>query len=967
MKKLLFIFSLILIQGLYFSTCFAVEDLTVLTPNHQAKLTSQITDENKLLVSALDAEGNPIRGLGVNDFIIESGKIRAKIFTVETLETNEDIPLNLVLVVDNSFSMSNREAVEPLLTALEEFLKIIRPIDNIHIVVFDKKGRLKVSGHTLHAKTFSSNIVSEIRTFLRESFDKGLTGYTYLYEAMVAGIDLVQKMPEKSNKFLVVFSDGEDLNSAFRRGVVKSEAKGIANFEAYAVDYMPGASVSSFLKSFTKTHGGRVWKAASKAELTPIFKSFTTTLLHRYVVTYTFHNPPKGILTAEPTKLNYDLLTLTDGSPILNQVFFETGKSELPREYVLFKGKTETRFFDEKSLKTALDRYYNVLNIVGKRLGQNPKVKVRIVGCNSSVGAEKGDLDLSLQRAETVKSYLNHIWSVDKYRMEVGIRNLPTRASQTDVLGGRAENQRVEIQYESAPMQQGVADEFIVEAHNASEIKIYPQIEAENGINTWELHLFADNQTIKTLTGTGELKPFYAFPLNEFGIGKIATSHNIRAVIKVTDTLGDTHETAPTPVVVTSSSRGVIHDLIHPPSGQVAMEPSIITIQELTMIESSPMLNHVFFKTGKSEIPERYALFASRAQTKNFSDKELRGTMQKYYNVLNVVGKRLRQFPEASIKIVGCNSGSGIERGRRDLSQGRAESVRAYLKYIWGVGLSRMTVEARNRPAAASANGTDKGRSDNQRVEIYSNFPAIMAPIKSTYVEEMSDTEMFRVFPKIAAGYGVSHWKIELTGDGTTIASISGQGDLNPFYTFDLNDIGFQKISSFNEIKTSIEVTDVKGQIYRDAAAAASSVRFVKREEHIAQKSGYKVLEKYALVLFDFNSSIVNGKNLTIVNQIVDRMNEFPKAEVEVVGYTDNIGEEAYNLWLSARRAKSVFDQIMPRVTVGKKKISHVGLGLSNPLYDNNLPEGRALNRTVTVALEYEKDLGTSLSSTKYD
>ena len=967
MKKLIFIFSLILIHSLYYGTSFAVGDLTVLTPNHKAKLTSQVTEENKLFVSALDAEGNPIRGLGVDDFVVERGGKRAKIFTVETLESSEDTPLNIVLVVDNSFSMSNREAVGPLLTALEEFFKIVRPIDNIHIVVFDKKGRLKVKQHTLHAKTFSSNNVSEIRKFMKESFDKGLSGYTYLYEAMVAGIDLARKMPEKSNKFLVVFSDGEDINSVFRKGVVISEAKGIENFEAYAVDYMPGASVSSFLKSFAKNHGGRVWKATSNAELTPIFKSFTTTLLHRYVVTYTFHNPPKGLLTAEPTELNYDLLTLTDGSPILNQVFFETGKSEIPREYVLFKDMTETQSFDEKSLKSALDRYYNVLNIVGKRLSQNSMVKVRIVGSNSGIGAEEGDLDLSRLRAETVKSYLSHIWSVDKYRMEVGIRNLPKRASRTDVLGGPAENQRVEIQYESAPIQQGVADEFIVEAHNASEIKIYPRIEAVNGINTWELHLFADNQTIKTLTGTGELKPFYSFPLNEIGIGKIATSHNVQAVIKVTDDLGDTHETATTPVVVTSSSRGVIHDLIHPPSGQVAMEPSAITIQELTMIESSPMLNHVFFRTGKSEIPERYALFSSRAQTKNFTEKELRGTMQKYYNVLNVIGKRLNQFPEANIKIVGCNSGSGIERGRRDLSQGRAEAVRAYLKYIWGVDLSRMTVEARNLPVAASTNGSNKGKSDNQRVEIYSDLHTIMEPIKSTYVEETSDTESFRIFPKIAAGYGVSHWKIELTGDGATIASISGQGDLSPYYSFDLNDIGLQKIASLSKIKTSIEVTDVKGQIHKDAAAAASSVRFVKREQHIAQKSGYKVLEKYALVLFDFNSSYVSGKNMAIVDHIVERMKEFPKAEVEVVGHTDNIGKEAYNLWLSARRAKSVFDQIVSGMRIDDEKISHVGSGLHNPPYDNNLPEGRALNRTVTVSLEYEKEVGPSLSSTKYD
>lgn len=967
MKKLIFTFLFILIHTVYFTTCFAVEDITVLTPNHKAKLTSQVTEENKLLVSVLDADGNPIRGLGADDFVIESGNIRAKIFAVESFDTSKDIPLNIVLVVDNSFSMSKRDAVAPLLSALEEFLKIMRPIDNIHVVVFDKKGRIRVKQHTLHAKTFSSKNSSETNKFLKDTFDKGLSGYTYLYEAMVVGIDLIRTMPEKSNKFLVVFSDGDDLNSVFRSDVVTSEAKGLKNFEAFAVDYSPGARVSSFLKSFTNDHGGHVWKAASKDELVPIFKSFSTNLIHRYVVSYTFHNPPKGILATVPNELNFDLLTMTDGSPVSNQIFFEMGKNEVLREYVLFDSKNETRFFDEKTLKTALDRYYNILNIVGKRLRENPTVKVRIVGCNAGVGAQKGDLDLSMQRAETVKAYLNKIWSVDKYRMEVGIRNLPTRASQTDVLGGRAENQRVEIIYESAPMQKNAANEFIVETHNTTKIEIHPQIESPNGITGWELNLLADNQVIDTLNGTGNLRSSYEFSLDEIGLAKIAAARNVQAVIKVRDSLGDTHETTTESVLVTSSARGVIHDLVQPPSGLVTMEPSTITVQELTMIESSPMLNYIFFDTGKSDIPERYTLFSNRTQTKNFSEKNLRGTMEKYYHLLNVIGSRLRQFPEAKIKIVGCNSGFGVESSRRDLSQGRAEAVRAYFKYIWGIQQSRMIVEARNRPVAASANGTDKGRSDNQRVEIYSDFPAIMDPIKSTYVEETSDTESIRVFPKITSGYGVSHWKIELVGDGVTIASKSGQGDLSPHYIFELSDIGIQKIATLNEIKTRIEVTDAKGQTHKDAAAAASSVRFVKRKEHIAQKSGYKVLEKYALVLFDFNSSYIDGKNVDIVDQIVDRMNRFPKAEVEVVGHTDNIGEENYNLWLSARRAKSVFDQIMPRITTGDKKISHVGLGLKNPLYDNKLPEGRALNRTVTVSLRYEQEVGASLSSRKYD
>ena len=225
----------------------------------------------------------------------------------------------------------------------------------------------------------------------------------------------------------------------------------------------------------------------------------------------------------------------------------------------------------------------------------------------------------------------------------------------------------------------------------------------------------------------------------------------------------------------------------------------------------------------------------------------------------------------------------------------------------------------------------------------------------------MSETREFRIVPTIQSGYGIGQWKIELKGDGVLIGAIEGEGDLKPVYTFDLNDIGLRKVRSFKEIAVCIEVTDEEGQIYRDEAAATSSVKFVKKEERVAQKMGYKVLEKYALILFDFNSSIIRERNKAIVDRIVERMKTFPKAEVKVVGHTDNLGEIDYNLWLSERRAKAVYDQVLAGGMTASEKITYTGAGPHDPLYDNALPEGRALNRTVTVHLEYEqKEYGAS-------
>jgi outer membrane protein OmpA-like peptidoglycan-associated protein len=92
-----------------------------------------------------------------------------------------------------------------------------------------------------------------------------------------------------------------------------------------------------------------------------------------------------------------------------------------------------------------LERYYNVLNIIGKRLTQNPTAQIQIIGCNSSTGVEENNLDLSRQRAEAVKTYLSNVWRVDFQRLNVESRNLPAHASPEDVLGGRAENQQVKV------------------------------------------------------------------------------------------------------------------------------------------------------------------------------------------------------------------------------------------------------------------------------------------------------------------------------------------------------------------------------------------------------------------------------------------------------------------------------------------------------------------------------------------
>jgi outer membrane protein OmpA-like peptidoglycan-associated protein len=92
-----------------------------------------------------------------------------------------------------------------------------------------------------------------------------------------------------------------------------------------------------------------------------------------------------------------------------------------------------------------------------------------------------------------------------------------------------------------------------------------------------------------------------------------------------------------------------------------------------------------------------------------------------------------------------------------------------------------------------------------------------------------------------------------------------------------------------------------------------------------------------------------------VLDRIIARIKEVPNARVAIEGHTDTIGKEAYNIDLSERRAKAAYDMIMAGGGINTENISDEGAGPHNPLFDNQLPEGRALNRTVTVTLEYEQ------------
>jgi outer membrane protein OmpA-like peptidoglycan-associated protein len=69
---------------------------------------------------------------------------------------------------------------------------------------------------------------------------------------------------------------------------------------------------------------------------------------------------------------------------------------------------------------------------------------------------------------------------------------------------------------------------------------------------------------------------------------------------------------------------------------------------------------------------------------------------------------------------------------------------------------------------------------------------------------------------------------------------------------------------------------------------------------------------------------------------------------IEIVGHTDDVGDDDYNLNLSLQRAEAVRDYLVSE-GVDASKIATVGMGESMPIASNSTPEGRAENRRVEI------------------
>lgn len=156
-----------------------------------------------------------------------------------------------------------------------------------------------------------------------------------------------------------------------------------------------------------------------------------------------------------------------------------------------------------------------------------------------------------------------------------------------------------------------------------------------------------------------------------------------------------------------------------------------ICIREITSVEQLTPLPVLFFDhAGSALLTNRYQQFTHPAQADEYSDTDpawaWEGTLAKYWQMLNIVGFRMRQHPQTTIAIEGGYStqpGESPEIGMR-----RAETIRDYLTSIWKIDEGH--IELREPKQGCDSSDHQFLQEEAQRVVIYSDSDEIFSLLK---------------------------------------------------------------------------------------------------------------------------------------------------------------------------------------------------------------------------------------------
>jgi len=217
-------------------------------------------------------------------------------------------------------------------------------------------------------------------------------------------------------------------------------------------------------------------------------------------------------------------------------------------------------------------------------------------------------------------------------------------------------------------------------------------------------------------------------------------------------------------------------------------------------------------------------------------------------------------------------------------------------------------------------------------------------------VEESEQSELNTLYSLGEEKEGDEVFRVQILASDSQVSSDSSFFDpLRNTYEINENYIYSDSIYSYTVgeeshfLATYPIYNDVVSRGFSDARVKSYILADLTEEE---LKEINKEFEEFADAYFEFDNYKISSASYTILDKIVQIMNENPSLKLEIAAHTDNIGSFEYNMNLSQRRAQSIVNYLVVK-EINPERLKGKGYGESRPVASNNTEEGRKMNRRI--------------------
>lgn len=245
-----------------------------------------------------------------------------------------------------------------------------------------------------------------------------------------------------------------------------------------------------------------------------------------------------------------------------------------------------------------------------------------------------------------------------------------------------------------------------------------------------------------------------------------------------------------------------------------------LSAQRIRLERTVPFMPLVIFDDTSSTLPQRYVqLSASEAASWKEASALVDATTHWQYNVLNIIGFRLRVHPAAVCTLLTYDDGTEEGKG---LAERRCEAVRNYLTQTFNIPARRLSVEVKRGQASQPA-----------WVMFVEPSRLLVKPITASNIQNETRLPSVRVMPDVVSEAGIEKWSVSMFQSGRAIRTFTDTGAVPMAILWNMNENLETDAVMSQQILVELKLQDKEG-----ATTKSEPGRVVVRSQSVTDATG---------------------------------------------------------------------------------------------------------------------------------